>query len=96
LNIWKILINMLDSEQVMCYHTKIHFAVLKWSVCMTKDERPEAHEHDRQSRFVWTADQIVVLKNPDRETKGEPSPTAPQNLDPAESKPTKDDDQQDG
>lgn len=63
---------------------------------MTKDDRSEAHEHDRQSRFIWTADQIVILKNPDRETKGEPAPTGSKKPDPAEPKPTKDDGQQDG
>ena len=62
---------------------------------MTKDKRPEDHANDRQSRFVWTADQIVILKNPDQETKGKPAPAAP-GTDPAEPEPTKDVDQEDG
>ena len=62
---------------------------------MTKNDRPEAHEHDRPSRFVWNSSDIVIIK-PGDEAQGKPAPTGAQNPDPAEPKPTKDDGQHEG
>ena len=60
------------------------------------DDKPEKESEVRRSRFEWSSSDIVIIRIPDQETQGKPAPATPKDPNPAELKPPKDEDQQDG